>query len=602
MNPQEDKVTPIEAAKANVVTLFPYIKFTSHNVIMRTLKKVKGDDVETMTVVCNTPLRAVGRAEVDGAECRVIRFTNPATKKQRTILIPMETIGTSAGWGLLQKHGIAPVSNKTFRGLLAEYLMGGTLYDDQGVPCGLLPEWRVITSSGWDGDIYVLADGTMIAPENADTKSIIVDLNQHKDFTDASVSGTAEDWEKNVGALAKGNTILTLAIGAALAGPMLRICGVRGFGLHFWGGTSKGKTTAMYVASSVNGNPEKRELLWDMTPLALGIMASFHNDSLMGLDEIKQAKGKELARAIYNLFNGKKRVQGDKDGGLRAPINWNAMVMSTGELTVDRHIRLVLGEDIDAGALVRLLNIKYREPEHLHGTANGKAFADLIKRNTHKYYGAFARKWITALVTKPEGAIAQFEKCRERWDGITAQYNQGAFGRVGAQFALIEAALKMAKKYVNQTAQEIEQLMESTFAEWLGDYTSDTGLSHEQSGVVERARDVLAQIGRFSPAKLAAHAALPHGEIWGYTDANYVYVLPSVFRERIAGNMDAHEAAKVLESVGMAQAKDEKRGDNAVRRYHWQNVRPIIGGPQIITYRLKFEPDSEPDSPENSPL
>lgn len=575
----------------NVKPLFKYVEITPNGVMMSLMKTVKGVETEYIATVCHTEMRVVGRADFDDAEYRVISFVHPATKHSRTVMIPMETIGTRQGWQLLQKNGIQVSTRPTYREKFAEYLMKAIRYRDDGVPDGVLPEWRVITTPGWHDGAYVLPDGSIISA-NPVTDMIVKLARRSDEHANVGVSGTAEEWRKHVAPLVVGNTALMLSLGAALAGPLLPVLGVRGFGLHFWGGTSKGKTTALYIASSVMGSPDKREYSWDMTPLALGIMAAFNNHSVLALDEIKQAKGREIARAIYGVFNGKNRAQGDKESGLREQLRWNTMILSTGELTVDRHISLALGEDIDAGALVRLLNIKYQEPANLHGSANGKAFADRVKEVTHKYYGAFGRHWIANLVKSPDKARSEYVAVKARWDAITAQYEHGAFGRAGGHFAVIETALKLASpKALPLTDAEIESGVQAAFAEWLSGYTSDANFSHEESGVIERAGAVLAQVGKFPPAKMSKFFPLPNGEIWGYSDddSGHVYVLPEVFRQRIAGNMDATDAAKLLEGVGMLESTQQKQK----RRYCWQNVRPKAGGPQVVAYKMRHAPEEE---------
>ncbi|CAB5587824.1 TPA: DUF927 domain-containing protein [Escherichia coli] len=575
----------------NVKPLFKYVEITPNGVMMSLMKTVKGVETEYIATVCHTEMRVVGRADFDDAEYRVISFVHPATKHSRTIMIPMETIGTRQGWQLLQKNGIQVSTKSAYREKFAEYLMKAICYRDDGVPDGVLPEWRVLTTTGWHGDAYVMPDGSIISAKPA--HGMIVRLSSRADeHANVDAAGTASDWREHVAPLVAGNTVMTLALGAALAGPLLPLLGVRGFGLHFWGGTSKGKTTALYVASSVMGHPDKREYSWDMTPLALGIMAAFNNHALLALDEIKQAKGREMARAIYGVFNGKNRAQGDKDGGLREQLRWNTMLLSTGELTVDRHISLALGEDIDAGALIRLLNVKYQEPVNLHGSANGKEFADRIKSLTHKYYGAFGRSWISALAKNPAKTQEIYTSAKSRWDAITSQYDHGAFARAGGHFAVIETALKLASlKALPLSVEDIERSVEDGFSQWLSGYTSDASLSHEDSGVIERAESVLAQVGKFPPAKMQKFAPLPNGEVWGYSDddTGHVYVLPEVFRQRIAGNMDATDAAKLLESIGMLESAQHKQK----RRYVWQNVRPKAGGPQIRAYKMRHVPNEE---------
>jgi len=67
--------------------------------------------------------------------------------------------------------------------------------------------------------------------------------------------GTLEQWQQHVGALCTGNSRLMLAISAALCGPLLHPLGEENFGLHFAGGSSVGKTTALLVGTRNMNRP-----------------------------------------------------------------------------------------------------------------------------------------------------------------------------------------------------------------------------------------------------------------------------------------------------------------------------------------------------------
>jgi hypothetical protein len=62
-----------------------------------------------------------------------------------------------------QKNGIQVSTRPTYREKFAEYLMKAIRYRDDGVPDGVLPEWRVITTPGWHDGAYVLPDGSIIS-------------------------------------------------------------------------------------------------------------------------------------------------------------------------------------------------------------------------------------------------------------------------------------------------------------------------------------------------------------------------------------------------------------------------------------------------------
>lgn len=597
----ENGVDPIELPDANnVVSLdehingMPFVTFSPNCVKLRFIRKLRnGEEEAYMQTVCNTYVRLIGRGIADGEECRVIEYTPIPYGKKKVMLLPMGNIGTAEGRKQLQAAGIAPMKAAELYNPFCEYLMSAYCYDENGEWAGKLPEWTVITRTGWTGDIYTLANGDIIAPKNK--RHVISALKIQDDYGNVEVKGTSQDWCKYVAPLMKGNPFLMLAVGVSLAGVLLDPLNVRGFGIHLSGSSSKGKTTAELFGASVIGKPVERVISWDTTPFALGHIAAINNSTGLFLDEIKQAKGKELVRAIYGVFNGQLRAQGNKDGTLKAPVRWNTMILSTGELTVDRLIRLVLGDDVDAGALIRLLNLTYEAPQNLHGCPTGKKFAEKINALTAKYHGAFGRDWI-GYVANPKhrkDITAALDAAVVRWQDKTDAYDQGAFSRAGNQFALLECALKLATKQLGIELTEIESMLDSLFTNWLNGYTSDATMSHEESNVIARAQDVLSQIGRFPDANRDAHAPLPSGEVWGYRGSDgFYYVLPKVFEDKIAGNMNQAEAWRLLEERGMLTTKTQVVEGREVKRYSWQNVRPHKGDSQIRTFRMRH-PEEE---------
>lgn len=584
---------------SNVISLdehangLPLITFSPNHVKMRFTRKLRtGEDEAYMQIVCNTYVRLIGRGSADGEECRVIEYTPIPYGKKKVMLLPMGDIGTSEGRKQLQSAGIATSLKPDLYKPFFEYLMGAYQYDEDGKYMGKLPEWTVITRTGWTGGVYTLANGDVIAPKGS--KRVIAALKHQEGYGNVDVKGTAMQWREHVAPLMQGNPFLMLAVGVSLAGVLLDPLNVRGFGIHISGSSSKGKTTAELYGASVVGCPTERVTSWDMTPFALGHIAAINNSTGLFLDEVKQAKGRELVRAIYGVFNGQLRAQGNKDGTLKAPVRWNTMIFSCGELTIERHIQLILGEDVDAGALIRLLNLTYEAPQNLHGCPTGKSFAEKVKSITAQYHGAIGRDWIRFVVdpANRKKIVAALDAAVARWESKTDAYDQGAFSRAGNQFALLECALKLAAEPLGIELAEIESMLDGLFVNWLTGYTTDATLSHEESNVLARAQSMLAQIGRFPDANRDKHAPLPAADNWGFSDANYFYVTPEAFRKHIAGNMNEAEAWRLLEAHGMLHPITRIESGREVKRYSWQNVRAVVGGKQYRTFRMTL-PDSE---------
>ncbi|EOQ44615.1 DUF927 domain-containing protein (plasmid) [Citrobacter freundii] len=578
----QDNVTPIKKAEC------PYIVFSDNGVLLRITKTVKDKTIETLTPVCASPLRVIGWAEQKNSQYRVIQLGG---FRPRKILLPMKDIGTPSGWSLLMGFGAQPTQQKGLRPWLAEYLQSSIAYDENGNIAGELPEWQIVNNPGWLNGAFVMPDCTLLSSDKTERR-IIVDLKSSAEGCDTSTAGTLESWKKEVGALVKGNDHLLLALGVALAGPMLGVCNVDGFGVHFFGESSAGKTTAGYLHSSVFGNPSERQLSWNATPLALCIAMAANNDLSVFIDELKMLKASYADSAIYSIFSQRSRLQGHKDGGLRETYSWRNTVLSTGELTIDAQCRALTGHGVDAGVLVRMLDIRFEPPKNLHGAADGAAFSDRIKSAAMDNHGVFGRVWLQLLTNRPSETRGFYQKSLLRWASVCGS-SQGQYQRVASKFALIETALLMNSKAKNipVAPAEITAALERIYAVWAEDFNGGNDASRESFAVIERAENMLTQIGHFLPWG-ATESGKGYGipsELWGYIkktdDQTEYYILREAFREHIAVTMDASRAAKLLEEAGMLIPCF-----NGKKRYEWR-LRPVTGM-QTPGYRL-IMPDND---------
>ncbi|EDX7654142.1 TPA: DUF927 domain-containing protein [Escherichia coli] len=543
-----DNVTPIAAAKGKPAadgSDLPFIRFSGGMVYLKTCKTDrKGETSYSLQVVCESHLRVVGTGGGDGDAFRVLELG----KGKRLVKMPTRLIGFSDGWSFLQGHDVQLTQTSEAKRWLAQYLLSDRAYDQHGNPCGDLPKWVVADKPGWlDSGAYLLPNGEIIG----DAGNVIVDLELQSKHADSSVSGTVDSWVENVGSLLHGNDTALLAVGASLASVLVGVLGVSGFGIHLYGQSSGGKTSSCYPAMSVLGLPEDRLSTWKSTPLGLTLLARCSNDALMTLDEVKLVEPKHIEAAIYSVFSQRSKMQGSKEGVFRPEYSWRNVVLSTGELAVDAFMRVKTGMDIDAGALVRLVQVRHRPFGNLHGFANGSAFADHLRAASCENFGAVGRWWIECLVKNKDEVRADFSKIKERWNG---RGGHGQRQRVAEYFAVIEAALTLPSKTLKLDVKACQSVLDSFYAEWVDDFSKGGNGSHEEALLVERLEAVLSQQGKFL-TKTANDQAYQQHELWGYFhdrgDVREYLVFPAVFRDRICGTIDSTVAAKLLAERGL---------------------------------------------------
>ena len=192
------------------------------------------------------------------------------------------------------------------------------------------PGWQMIS----DKPVYVWLDRIIGNAGN----SALRFAGDKKNFK-LEQSGTLADWQNTVMALADGNSRLEFGLFAAFVPPLLRPLQIAdNSGFHFWGKSSKGKTSALQVASSVYGKGcDKSGFIktWRSTDNAMENIAHRHNDLLLPLDESHLAK--KLGDSIYTIGSGQNKARLKSSTEDRERKEWRTMPLSTGEKGHCRH-------------------------------------------------------------------------------------------------------------------------------------------------------------------------------------------------------------------------------------------------------------------------
>lgn len=428
------------------------------------------------------------------------------------------------------------------------------------------PKREVIAalSLGWHDDTFVLPDEAIGAEEiryQSETATV-ADFDQR---------GTLEEWQANVSAPARGNTCLTLAISTALAGPLLARVHVESCGLHLYGDSSGGKTTALQAGVSVWGS---RDMLrtWRATGNGLEAAAAESTDTLLALDEINEADGKEIGSIVYALANGRGKSRANRTGGARRIARWRTAVLSSGEKTLEARM-LEAGARHHAGQDVRLLNVpadgrRYGTFDTIHGRDSARAFADELKTASARYYGTAGRAFVRFIVANlAEDFGAMVKALADRMPA-----NEGQEARAARQFALIGTAGELATQ-AGITGWEpgaASKASMEAFACWRDARGSGNA---EAKKILDAVRDFVERHGDNRFTDVANPDARPlRGERAGYTrkdgDGRLVYLLtPGGLGEAIRG-FDRKRALDVLEAQkwlkGSRGAKGERRTQHKI--------------------------------------
>lgn len=558
----------------------PYVDSRRSGLYWVEPKEKSGEVTEVESLLCSA-LNVVG-VGIDDNRTRylVLSWRALGAKEETTQAIPLADIGEREGWRTLKAGGLYVTTKSGLRATLADWLQGQAHKGEI---------WRIAQATGWQCGAYLMPDGDIIG-----TPEMPVLFNGRSSAASGyTTRGTAEGWRDSVAHLADGNYSMMTGVAAALAAPLIGLAGADGFGIHFYEQSSAGKTTTANVAASLYGNPDVLRLTWYGTALGLANEAAAHNDALMPLDEIGQgADPVEVYKSAYALFNGTGKLQGAKEGGNRELKRWRTVAISTGEVDLETFIAGA-GRKAKAGQLVRLLNIPLSKAIRFHGHESGKHHADALKDAYQSHHGAAGRAWVQWLADHQQDAVKAVREAEARWRGIIPVDYGEQVHRVGARFAILEAALMAGRVVTGWDEQTCRDAIQYSFNAWIREF--GTG-NKEHQQIIEQTEAFLNAHGlsRFAPFPYDP-GSLPIANLAGYrqkggheADPVVFYTFPAAFEKEIAQGFNAKMFAEVLKNAGMLTPPNTGRG--------YQRKSPRIDGRQINVYVIQYQPEgSQPE-------
>jgi uncharacterized protein (DUF927 family) len=305
------------------------------------------------------------------------------------------------------------------------------------------PRRRVtmVQQLGWHDKTFVLPDGAFGAPVGTE---VCYQGGGSHNFREA---GTLDEWQAMAG-LIVGNSRIVLALCVAAAAPLLKLVDGESGGVHIFGASSTGKSTALVVAGSFwgGGGVRGNVMTWRSSDNAMEAVARGHCDSALMVDEIGQAEPRHVDGISYMIANGQGKSRGTRDGGARPAAQWRILMASTGEVTLADKLSEG-GKKAKAGQLVRIVDVGLPDEgmgifEHVpEQFASPAAFANYLQETSKRCYGTACRIWLHEIA---EHYDTLAESVRDFIGGFVREHcPHGADGqvqRVAARFGMLAAA------------------------------------------------------------------------------------------------------------------------------------------------------------------
>lgn len=469
-------------------------------------------------------------------------------------IIPRGDVGTNEGWRHLRNYINIP-SRRQKLDLLTDFIQDEAAHTESDY-------WRVTDTAGWHGDSYIFPNGDIIGLNECLYFAGKISHNKRSGY---AARGTLQQWQDKIARYAAGNSRFCLMLGAAFAAPLMEAFRLDGGIIHLYGDSSSGKTTAQRVGQSVWGHGAQTSESWNTTTFALTNNAVARHHGLLSLDEIgEDGSGYGVEQSIYALANGKGRAQGNKDGGNRPEIVFRVLSTSTGEITLEDHLRSS-GKSAKAGQLVRCPSVPHRMEQH-HDFADIGQMITHLRQATSEYYGTAGRTFIAAITGNKDHWISQAETrfalhYAMLGDAFTLNPQTS---RTAQLFAACMTGLELACNLgiVPFPADRAVTAIKQAFADWL-ESIGAPAVSYEADAIIRKAVDFVQTNHLFflnpdSPV-LATHD-FP-GYVKRYLDdrEDEYFIFPKVFREKICSGYNENKVKEVLHSTGWLKKNSDNR-------------------------------------------
>ena len=424
---------------------------------------------------------------------------------------------------------------------------------------------------GWHDDVFVLPH-KQIGQSSSD---LIVYQANNALANHYQSRGTLEQWRSNVAQLAENHSLLAFSLCTAFAGQLLDPLNQQGGGFHIKGGSSKGKSTALNLASSVWGNPKDFYRTWRATGNNLEHTAYMHNDGFLVLDEIGEINNpKELGNIVYMLANGMGKGRMTKQITAKPMHQWKVIFLSSGEKSL-KDIMQEQGQKTKLGQEIRLADIDIDQSEHgifdcIDFAEDAPKQAIELSKRMADCYGVAGIAWLEYLTSNKGERMDEARGLLEQYrQALTVNQSQGHIVRVANYFALVATAGELATK-ANITGWKTGTTFnaaQKVFKQWLG--------SFEQVGDYEN-REIVAHVKAFFEANESSRfeAITPDPDhierinnrvgYWKIENGEKIfYVLPEQFKNEVCKGYDSRKAARALLAYNLLEHDTGKTSKTA---------------------------------------
>ncbi len=417
---------------------------------------------------------------------------------------------------------------------------------------------------GYPGDQLVYVTQTEVFPAALEPRVLYQPDANNPGLRGAGSQGTLADYTDRVVRRCSKYVLAKFALCLSLSATIMHHSRTETGGVHWYGDSSKGKTTILQIAASAfgKGSDPSRDSdssisSWNATTNGLEGQCAARNHSPHVLDDLGACSVRDFSPVVYNMTQGSGKTAMNADRSLKKTRAFNNLILSSGEFPIKQKIEEG-GGTAKAGQMVRFIDMPTDE-----GIFPGAAKEDIdaLKEACGSFYGTLGRAFISALIDEYKTHLKLTEVVRELLEQSLSRLIEPSMTAVQARalkrFALAEVAGILAVRLgVLALGEEaVVEAVSAVVAMWLP----------QSSDLTDAARGVLSVRDFLLKNRDSRLQRLPVGkegmrDVAGYWDEknDRFYLTPGGFKEACGGN-DLRAVASEMRDKGLLHVDRDGR-------------------------------------------
>ena len=379
------------------------------------------------------------------------------------------------------------------------------------------------------GDQLITATGVEYNPPSAKTSGYIEKF-KHKGTRERSRE--LLDWYNR-----DGMELHQFTVCGGFGTVLMPLSGLYSLGVHLYGETGGGKTTAMYAASSIWGDPRGQIATGGDTVNSKMNQAELMHNLMLNTDELTNFTPKEASTYAYQLSEGvqKNRMAG---GGNHERVRgkpWRLLAFSTGNVSI--YAQMSMYKNNTKAEMQRLLELRVDEMPRV---PVDQREADAQLRDIQLNYGHFGPEFVQYVINNKETIAADYARIKAELDKAAGLNNVNRFwsggctsiltgALVAKRLGIISYDLKKLFKWVVNQLIRVKSFVDDSTASvqtLITEFTTE----HWGSILKIKSTDTAQSAEGISP--LVIPDQNPRGSLVARyeTDTNMLYIVPKPFK------------------------------------------------------------------------